>query len=102
MTALSELKPRINPPRADGEQFLAFLCPRCRRHEISIEIWSKPPGEVERTIGDQTFKVRVWSATQGPHHDWATLSITPSINRQGLGDKCGGWHGFITSGEATP
>jgi hypothetical protein len=102
VTALADLNPRILPPGEQGTQFLAFLCPRCRRHEIAVELWGGPAGEIDRSIGEHTFKVRVWHATQGQHRDWATLSLTPSINRDSTGDTCGGWHGFITNGEATP
>lgn len=96
---LADLSPRIGQPGPHGEQFLAFRCPRCRHHEISIEIWSRPHGEIERELSGEKYKVRVWRAEQGPYRDWDTLSLSPSINRDGLGDKCGGWHGHITDGE---
>jgi hypothetical protein len=81
-----------------GTQVLILLCPKCQKHEFSVNIWSGNAGEV--LSGDQ--KVRFWHAEQGPLRDWATLSLSPSLDREGLGDKCGGWHGTITNGVCTP
>lgn len=104
---LSELSPKLfDPP--DGHyrvyQSLKFLCPRCRKHEIMIDIWglaSRDRVEVSAVEGESAIK-RLWHAEQGPCSDWNSFTITPSINRTGLGDKCGGWHGFITAGEVSP
>jgi len=99
---LAELHPRLSPmsgPDEWGTQFLAFRCPKCLEHEISIYIWSGPAIEQKRQYPEVTLTQRVWHAEQGPHRDWDTLTVTPSVNREGCGDKCGGWHGFITNGE---
>jgi len=100
-TGLADLKPRFRPC-ADGTTFLAFLCPKCRKHEIAIDIWGGGAAVVQlgtREDGKPIIK-RVWHAEQGPHYDLATLTVTPSIARETCGDPCGGWHGYITNGVA--
>lgn len=104
MTKLADLGPRLSPPGGQYQE-LAFLCPKCGKHEIMIAIWhgphgdhevklnGMPPGEVLRGIK------RLWHAEQDEHRGWDSLSVTPSIDRTGM-DTCGGWHGFITNGEA--
>lgn len=110
MTRLSDLSPRYlsgpdpqgwneDPPQAFHE--IAFLCPKCRKHEIAIAFWAGPATDRVQ-IGEHphgTPKVRrLWhrEGTQG----FLDLTLTPSINREDLGDRCGGWHGFVTNGEA--
>jgi hypothetical protein len=90
MTALAELTPRI-VPHGDATFSLIFLCPKCRKHEIGVDCW---PFEAKFYEGRN-----VWHWT--PDTDFTNLSLTPSINREGL-DKCGGWHGFVTNGETAP
>lgn len=88
-----------DPPRSWHE--IAFLCPKCREHEISVAFWG----------GEPSAGVQVGAAEYGPvikrmWHRTGTcgfldLSLTPSIAREDCGDKCGGWHGSITNGEVT-
>lgn len=100
---LVDLRPRLSDPSEEGSQFLVFLCPICRKHEIGVDIWAGKAGVVDlgaRPDGTRNIK-KLWHAEQGPHRDWETLSITPSIDRSPCGDPCGGWHGFITNGQVT-
>jgi hypothetical protein len=86
-----------DPPRLYHE--IAFLCPKCRKHEISVAFWSGP----------QRDAVQVGVAAYGPvikrmwHREgslgFRDLTLTPSVNRENSNDKCGGWHGNITNGE---
>ncbi len=106
---LRELHARIDLPTKDGDQFLCFLCPKCRQHEISVYIHAKPHGEFTREfpaekLGDPPIQIirRIWQAKQGPDRDWETLTITPSIGREGSNDPCGGWHGTVTDGVCEP
>jgi hypothetical protein len=81
---------------------IAFLCPKCRKHEISVAFWA----------GEHRDAVQVGEAEYGPvikrmwHREgsrgFLDLTLTPSINREGKGDKCGGWHGHIQDGEVRP
>lgn len=99
--ALADLSPSIELPNEHGFQYLRFLCPVCRKHVDLIGIWARPSGEVKWTAEYGPASQRVWQATQGPNRDWATLSITPSIDIAPH-NECAGWHGFITNGEAKP
>lgn len=102
---LTDLDPIMEDwsPNERGYQRFSFLCPTCRKLRLQHAIWSKPHGDVKWTdaSGNPCFE-RVWQATQGPHRDWDTLSLTPSLDtpahRRGDG-QCPGWHGFITNGE---
>jgi hypothetical protein len=104
---LTDLSPRISPP-GGAYQEIAFLCPRCRKHEIMIAIHHGPHGDVEVPLnglpaGQEMRAVkRLWHAEQDEHKGWDSLSVTPSIDRTGRDpmDPCGGWHGFITNGDA--
>jgi len=89
-----------DPPRTWHE--IAFLCPRCRKHEISVAFWGGPPRDAVQ-VGEAEYGPvikRMWhrDGTQG----FLDLTLTPSINRTGSNDKCGGWHGRITNGEVAP
>jgi len=105
MTKLLDLSPRISPP-GGAYQEIAFRCPRCGNHEIMIAIWGGPHGDHEVRMNGmpegQTLRgiKRLWHAEQDEYKGWDSLTITPSIDRTGL-DPCGGWHGFITNGQAT-
>ena len=102
---LTDLEPAMvdRTPNERGYQRFTFLCPTCRQLRLQHAIWSKPHGEVTWTDaqGNKCFE-RVWSATQGPHRDWDTLSLTPSLDtpahKRGDG-QCPGWHGHIIDGE---
>jgi len=92
-------------PNERGYQCLTFLCPACRRLRVQVAIWARPHGEVRWTDadGNACFE-RVWNAMQGPHRDWDTLSLSPSLDMaahklSGGRDDCPGWHGFIADGE---
>src|SRR5690349_11429175 len=103
MKYLCDLGPRLSPP-GGAYQSLVFTCPRCGAHEIEVNIWNGPHGDhIVPVVGLKNTKAvrRLWHAEQGPYNDWDSLTITPSIDRTGV-DKCGGWHGVITNGEATP
>jgi hypothetical protein len=99
------LGPRLSPPGGQYQE-LGFLCPRCGKHEIMVAIWNGPHGDHEVPMNglppeqQQNVVKRLWHAEQDEHRGWDSLSITPSIDRTGM-DPCGGWHGFITNGEAT-
>lgn len=102
---LTELEPILEDlsPNARGYQCFSFLCPTCRKLRLRHAIWSKPHGDLEWTNerGNKSSE-RVWQATQGPHRDWDTLSLSPSLNtpphKRGDG-QCPGWHGHIIDGE---
>lgn len=104
---LTELEPIMEDwtPNERGYQNFTFLCPTCRKLRLRFAIWSRPCGEVRWTNASGTESLdRVWSATQGPHRDWDTLSLSPSLNtaahKRGEGE-CPGWHGHIINGEVT-
>jgi hypothetical protein len=85
-----------DPPRLYHE--IAFLCPKCRKHEISVAFWGGAYREAVQ-VGEAEYGPiikRMWhrEGEQG----FLDLTLTPSINREGKGDKCGGWHGHITNG----
>lgn len=100
---LCDLKPRIvDPPKGDHEvyQTLIFLCPKCEKHEIAVDIWRAPASgkvEVGKLENGDPKVIKIWEAQQGAWKGF-DLSIKPSIDRTGLGDKCGGWHGWICNG----
>lgn len=102
---LTNLNPRMSPP-GGAYQEVDFLCPKCQKHQIMIAIWGGAAGDHEVKMNGmpagQELKgmKRLWHAEQGPERGWDTLTITPSIDRTGM-DACGGWHGFVTNGEAT-
>lgn len=96
---LEELKPLLGQSAYSGAQSLLFLCPLCRQRMVSIDIWAGKDGPLEYEAGKV---IKLWHAEQGPNKDWATLSITPSIDAQHntpSASGCTGWHGFITNGE---
>lgn len=97
--SLTELRARPLTATTGQWHEIAFLCPRCQSHEIAVAFWSGAPGNVQVGHTEEGAPIiqRMWHQ-EGD--DFDTLSLTPSINREGLGDKCGGWHGFITNGEA--
>jgi len=105
--SLSELKPRVVNSACPDAWMLIFLCPKCRKHEISVDFWPGEIGERDAMAADgSSFKVRVWTCSgrrvpaQGDdlYYDLTDISLFPSINREGCGDRCGGWHGFINHG----
>lgn len=96
---LEELGARLGPSEYSGAQRLSFKCPTCRQRVISIDIWAGKPSNLEYEAGK---KIRLWHAEQGPQRDWATLTITPSIDSphgKPADSGCTGWHGFVTSGK---
>lgn len=101
MAKLEELNPRLTTSAAlDGVQELTFLCPSCRQRMVSVNIWAGKAGPVKYSDGQH---VKLWHAEQGQDRDWASLSITPSIDaqhRKPAANGCTGWHGFVTKGEA--
>jgi hypothetical protein len=86
-----------DPPRLYHE--IAFLCPKCRKHEISVAFWGgKQRDAVQVGVAEYGPIIkRMWhrTGTQG----FLDLTLEPSVNRENSGDKCGGWHGTITNGE---
>lgn len=97
---LEQLNPILGASAYSGAQSLSFLCPLCRQRMVSIDIWAGKAGPLEYEPGKV---IKLWRAEQGPNGDWATLSITPSIDGQHhkpSANGCTGWHGFITDGEA--
>lgn len=99
---LSDLQPRISPP-GGAYQEIAFLCPRCQKHEIMIAIWNGSAGDFDLPLNGLpppglVAGKRLWHAVSASP-DLSDLTITPSIDRTGL-DPCGGWHGHIKSGRA--
>lgn len=104
---LVELEYRLTGPSTmgDGAYHLRFLCPKCRKHEIMVAIWSKDAGEryTGHVVCGEDLKERVWHYEGGPWPDiWAKVSITPSIDCTPQGFACGGWHGFVTNGVCVP
>lgn len=96
---LIELQPRISEP-GGLTQRLEFLCPICRNTPIGIEIWSGDATTLK--LAEGTLQ-KIWHAEQGPHKDWASLTIKPSIDAvhgfSGTPPRdCNGWHGYITNG----
>ena len=82
---------------------IAFLCPRCRKHEISVAFWGLPPSDKVQ-VGEAAYGPivhRMWHRPETSTRGFLDLTLEPSINREGCGDKCGGWHGFITNGEVS-
>jgi hypothetical protein len=98
MPKLTDLNPRI---KGSGGlyQNLYFQCPGCRGREVGVDIWAGSAGMV--ILKDNSRPVKLWHAEQGPHRDWDTLTVSPSINIAPHGE-CLGWHGHITNGEVTP
>jgi hypothetical protein len=103
---LADLNPALSPV-GGVYQSLTFDCPRCRKHNVLIDIWGGRAGD--HVVPSNGFppsqpapmlQKRLWHAEQDEHRGWGSLTITPSIDRTGI-DKCGGWHGFITNGEVT-
>jgi len=98
MADLMDLRPRLVEDASKLFHALIFLCPKCRGHEISINIWRGTPSNTQ--IGehpDGTPRIfRLWNVVGECVNNF---TITPSIARENCGDKCGGWHGFITDGE---
>lgn len=100
MPKLEELTPLLDKSAYSGAQSLSFLCPLCRQRMVSIDIWSGNAGPLEYEPGKI---IKLWHAEQGLHKDWATLSITPSIDAEHnkpSASGCAGWHGFVSNGEA--
>jgi hypothetical protein len=95
---LSDLGPRLKG-KGGHYQNLYFQCPHCRGREVGIDIWHGPAGLVVVKAG--ACPVRLWHAEQGPHRDWGTLTVSPSIKISSHGD-CPGWHGHIVNGEVAP
>jgi hypothetical protein len=109
MTRLTELEPIMEDwsPNERGYQRFTFLCPSCRKLRVRHAIWSGPCGDVRwKDASGLDCHERVWSATQGPHKDWDSLSLSPSLDmpahKISSGGECPGWHGHIINGEATP
>lgn len=106
MARLADLSPELRSVDRGGltYQTLTFSCPLCRKGGLQVHVWKGKAGDVQ--IADGT--VRLWHAEQGPHRDWATLSITPSIDGTNAphkdfhGNVCPGWHGYITDGKTNP
>lgn len=100
MAKLEELNPLLDKSAYDGAQSLSFLCPLCRQRVVSIDIWAGKDGPLEYQPGKV---IKLWHAEQGPNRDWATLSVTPSIDaihHRPAANWCKGWHGHIRNGEA--
>jgi hypothetical protein len=95
---LLDLKPELQPMPTYGTHFLRFLCPKCQAHQVAVEVWPKASGEQPRQYGEFMSSARIWHAAP---LDLASISVTPSIGREGCGDPCGGWHGHVTNGEIT-
>lgn len=99
MTKLVDLNPKLTTKGVF--QTLDFRCPLCRRGAVTVDIWSGKHGDVVLAAGEPPH--RLWHAEQGPHRDWDTLSISPSIDATNQPHReCPGWHGFITNGECLP
>lgn len=99
MVKLEDLNPLLDKSAYDGAQSLSFLCPLCRQRMVSVDIWSGPSTVLEYAPGKT---IKLWHAEQGPNKDWATLSITPSVDavhHRASESGCVGWHGFVTNGE---
>jgi hypothetical protein len=103
---LSDLDPELSPPGGEYQQ-LKFLCPRCKKHKIMIDVWDRPPGDCRVKLnGVANFYAiyRLWRLIRTSNDDWDSFTISPSVNREGLtpSDPCGGWHGVIHGGEVSP
>lgn len=99
MAKLEELRPQLSDAGSTF-QTLYFLCPLCRQRMVAVDIWGGTAGDIEIEPGKV---VRLWHAKPGPHRDFASLSITPSIDAvhsTPAANGCKGWHGFVTNGEA--
>lgn len=77
MRLLADLEPRLKG-KGGHYQNLYFLCPACRTREVGIDIWSGNAGSVVLRAGQRP--VKLWHAEQGPYRDWATLTVSPSID----------------------
>lgn len=89
MTRLVELDPKVTRKDEFGVQF-CFMCPHCRLGVISVRC----------CLGHPSIHGEHGANVLPP--DWDNLTLTPSINDEGLCRRCPGWHGFITNGEVTP
>lgn len=95
---LEDLSPELSPAVYPGAQVLAFRCPNCRQRLVTANIWSGPQSTLEYEPGKN---INLHHAEQGPNCDWATLTVTPSIDSQHgkpSASGCTGWHGHITKG----
>ena len=102
---LTELEPRWIHPNV-----FVFRCPCCRGTERALWLSCKNvamPSHDQcelfaKTIGEDwnmtTVPDRAESAWSFSSSDFATLTVTPSIDASASGH----WHGFITGGLITP
>lgn len=100
MPSLEELGASLSPAEYSGAQRLTFRCPLCRQRLIILNIWSGKATDLQYESGKT---IRLHHAEQGPLKDWATLTITPSIDDQhgkSSNSGCPGWHGHVTNGVA--
>lgn len=100
MPALQELGASLSSSTYAGAQRLTFRCPTCRQRVIAVDIWNGKPSVLEYEPGKA---VKLWHAEQGPHQDWGTLTISPSIDdKHGKTSDsgCEGWHGHVVNGVA--
>ena len=96
MIRLTDLQPRWLSPN-----FFIFLCPCCKQQWLScknIPMGNREQRELVESIGKdlrEVIKSRDDYSWSFSGNDFATLSVTPSINAEAAGH----WHGFITNGE---
>jgi hypothetical protein len=92
MEMVGKLRARLISGEAFRRPFdeVIFLCPRCRRHELSVRFHKRRAGEVRG--------VRVWQGSSSdPARPLETLTIKPKVEASSS-SACGGWSGCITEG----
>lgn len=93
-------------PRWIHPNVFVFLCPHCRNILVSCKNVVMGHSEqwdlIDRVFGEDANHLVILSedayAWTVSGTDFASLSVTPSINAGAAGH----WHGHITAGEITP
>ena len=103
---LTDLEPRWFVLETGGPRVgLTFLCPHCRQERIGVVFHHRGHEAIEdeyikarhaHAPGDATLEPNEFIWTIEGSEDFATLSLTPSVDAS----KAGHWHGFVTNGQA--
>lgn len=99
---LADLDPRWKAVDGDPHAALAFKCPCCQKVWLTCKFVPMKMSDQMRLFedegkasGGQVVPTRQEFAWSRQGDDFATLSITPSVDASASGH----WHGFVTNGE---